>query len=350
MKRHLNLWLGSFIRQVLRGRPRPDPGQPLVICLAVADHFEPFWHHSDLDTALARLAVWEDRLPRLCQGLADSRGRPPQHTFFYPLDEYHPQVLERLAGLCRQGLGEVEVHLHHHGETSQELQDKLTDFAELLHQRHGLLRRDPQTGQITYGFVHGNWALDNSLPDGSWCGVNDELLVLKRSGCYADFTLPSAPSPAQTRTINAIYYATDDPLRPKSHDQGLAAAVGRPPSGDLLLVQGVLALDWRRRHGILPRIENSDLNPSLPPDVARLPLWLRHAPGVEGAPNVRFVKLACHGAPEKVHEALLGAPARRFFEQLLGNYDDGRAYRLRFMTCWEMVQAVHALERGEEIC
>ncbi len=350
MKRHLELWLGAYLRQALTGRPRPRPGKPLVICLAVADHFEPFWNRAGLDTALARLAAWEEGLPRLCQGLADSGGHAPQHTFFYPLDEYHPQVLERLAALCRQGLGEVEVHLHHHGESSQELEDKLAGFAQLLHERHGLLRRDPASGRITYGFVHGNWALDNSLPDGSWCGVNDELLVLKNSGCYADFTLPSAPSPAQTRTINAIYYATDDPLRPKSHDRGRPAAVGRPPDGDLLLVQGVLALDWRRRrHGILPRIDNSDLNPSLPPDAARLPLWLRHAPRVAGAPHVCFIKLACHGAPEKAHQPLLGAPARAFFERLVRDYDDGRSYRLRFMTCWEMVQAVHALERGEEI-
>ncbi|MBI5522100.1 MAG: hypothetical protein HY910_05670 [Desulfarculus sp.] len=349
MRRHLELWLGAYLRQALRPRPLPT-GRPLTICLAVADHFEPFWDRANLDTACSRLAAWEEGLPRLCQGIADSRGRPPQHTFFYPLEEYHPQVLERLAGLCRQGLGEVELHLHHHGETSEELGEKLVAFARLLHERHGLLRRDPQSGQVTYGFIHGNWALDNSLPDGTWCGVNDELLVLKNSGCYADFTLPSAPSPAQTRTINSVYYATDDPLRPKSHDQGRPAAVGRPPGGDLLLIQGVLALDWhRRKWGLMPRIENSDLNPSLPPDLKRLPLWLRHAPAVAGAEHVRFIKLACHGAPEKAHQALLGAPARRFLEGLVERYDDGGRYRLRFMTCWEMAQAVHALERGEEI-
>lgn len=350
MRRHLETWLGSYLAQALRPRPLPPPGRPLTICLAVADHFEPFWDHAGLETALARLAAWERGLPALCQGLADSQGLPPQHTFFYPLEDYHPQVLERLAALCRLGLGEVEVHLHHHGESSAELEDKLRSFAELLEQRHGLLRRDPASGELAYGFVHGNWALDNSLPDGSWCGVNDELLVLKRSGCYADFTLPAAPSPAQTRTINAIYYATDDPQRPKSHDQGRPAAVGQPPSGDLLLVQGVLALDWRRRKaGLLPHIENSDLNPGLPPDIRRLPCWLRHAPAVAGAEHVRFIKLSCHGAPEKAHQTLLGPQARQFFEQLLARCDDGRRHMLRFMSCWQMVQAIHALERGEEL-
>ena len=26
-----------------------------------------------------------------------------------------------------------------------------------------------------YAFVHGNWALDNSRPDGRWCGIDAEL-------------------------------------------------------------------------------------------------------------------------------------------------------------------------------
>ena len=85
------------------------------------------------------------------------------------------------------------------------------------------------TGEVKYGFIHGNWALDNSLPDGKHCGVNNELDVLRETGCYADFTLPSAPSPAQTRTINRIYYAIDDPLRPKSHDTGVPVGSGPAP-------------------------------------------------------------------------------------------------------------------------
>ncbi len=349
MRRYTEIWLAPYLGQALRPRPLPQ-GRPLTLCLAVADHFEPYWLGAGEELALERLAAWERGLPQLCQGLADSRGRPPQHTFFYPLEDYRPHVLERLAALCALGLGEVEVHLHHHGETSAELEEKLAGFAELLHGRHGLLRRDPTSGRVVYGFVHGNWALDNSLPDGSWCGVNDELRVLARSGCYADFTLPAAPSPAQTRTINSIYYATDDPARPKSHDQGRPARVGQPPSGDLLMVQGVLALNWRsRKAGLLPRIENSDLSASLPPSLARLPLWLRHAPAVQGAEHVRFLKLSCHGAPEKNQPALLGPPARRFLEDLLAGHDDGRRHVLRFMTCWEMAQAIHALERGEEL-
>ena len=70
-------------------------------------------------------------------------------------------------------------------------------------ERHGLLSRDRYTGEVGYGFIHGNWALDNSRPDGRMCGVDNELDVLRETGCYADFTLPSAPSPTQTRKINS---------------------------------------------------------------------------------------------------------------------------------------------------
>ncbi len=348
MRRHTGIWLGEYMGQLARPWAPPPSGQPLTICLAVADHYEPFWAGAGRAKALERVAVWERGLPALCEGLADGRGRPPQHTFFYPLEDYDPEVLDRLAGICRRGLGEVEVHLHHQGETSAELAAKLTEFTQTLHDRHGLLRRDPASGRVVYGFVHGNWALDNSLPDGSWCGVNDELRVLAMTGCYADFTLPAAPSPAQTKTINSIYYAVDDPARPKSHDRGRPARVGEGPSGDLLLVQGVLALDWgRRKWGLAPRIENSDLSANLPPTPRRIPLWLRFAPRVQGAEGVAFVKLSCHGAPEKNHQALLGSPARELLRELATAYNDDGRYRLRFMTCWEMAQAVHALERGE---
>jgi hypothetical protein len=63
---------------------------------------------------------------------------------------------------------------------------------------------DPLSSRIAYGFVHGNWALCNSRPDGDWCGVNEELTVLAQTGCYADFTFPSAPSPTQPRMVNAV--------------------------------------------------------------------------------------------------------------------------------------------------
>ncbi|MCF8034419.1 MAG: hypothetical protein K9K66_13670 [Desulfarculaceae bacterium] len=342
----MEIWLPAYLKQ--RRNPRPDDREPVQVCLAITDHWEPYWAKADDALAMARLEAWEQGWPRVTEGLADCRGRSPQHDFYYPLEDYRPEMLDRLAALCARGLGSVEVHLHHHGESSRELEDLLAGYARKLHHEHGLLERDPETGQVTYGFIHGNWALDNSLPDGSWCGRDDEISILARTGCYADFTLPSAPSPAQTRIINSIYYATDDPHRPKSHDSGDPAAVGRPPRGDLLMVQGVLALDWgRRKYGLLPHLEVSDLSWHNPPSLRRMPLWLDYAPVVRGAEKVRFIKLTCHGAPEKNQAVLLGAPMRAFLQGLVSRYNDGQRYCLKFMTSREMAQAIHRLERGE---
>jgi len=129
---------------------------------------------------------------------------------------------------------------------------------------------------LAYAFIHGNWALDNSRPDGRWCGVNNELDILRETGCYADFTFPSAPSPTQTRKINSIYYAVDDPARPKSHDWGIDVGRGPAPVNGLLLIQGPLLLDWRRRKwGLLPGVENGCIQGNQIPTIRRLETWLR---------------------------------------------------------------------------
>ena len=87
---------------------------------------------------------WVREYPRSIAGLADARGRPPQHTFFYPAEEYNPEHIEKLAGLCRQGFGEVEVHLHHDNDTADKLRCTLEGFKHRLFHDHGLLRKNAQ--------------------------------------------------------------------------------------------------------------------------------------------------------------------------------------------------------------
>jgi hypothetical protein len=206
---------------------------------------------------------------------------------------------------------------------------------------------DRATGAPAWGFIHGNWCLDNSGPDGRWCGVNDELRVLESEGCYADYTLPSAPSPTQTATVNSIYYATDDPLRPKSHDRGTAVRVGGAPSGDLMIIQGVLGWDWAsRKFGILPRIENSDVRKGQPPSRSRIDQWVRLAPTVRGRPQWKFIKVHTHGAPEAQAAVLLGEPIERMFEYLSERYNDGREYVLHYVSARELYNIVKAAESG----
>ena len=64
---------------------------------------------------------WLREYPCLFRACRDSDGRSPRHTWFYPIDEYDPDIVELLAELCRRTSGEVEVHLHHEDDTAEDL-------------------------------------------------------------------------------------------------------------------------------------------------------------------------------------------------------------------------------------
>ncbi len=347
-RRHADRWLASYLAQTPRRR-EPRPGEEVHLLLCIADHYEPKENCVPAEVSRAKVSKWVEEYPWRFARFRDSDGRPPRHTFFYPVEEYEPAYLDALAGLCRKGFGEVEVHLHHDRDTADNLRARLLDFKHTLARRHGLLGRQRGTGEPAYGFIHGNWALDNARPDGRLCGVNNELDVLRETGCYADFTLPSAPSPTQTRKINSIYYAVDDPARPRSHDDGTDVGRQPAPARGLMLIQGPLLLDWRRRKfGLLPRLENGCLQGSQPPDIRRLDLWLRARVHVHGRPDWCFVKLHTHGAAEENHEALLGDPMVRFHEELARRAGRDVQFHYHYVTAREMYNLARAAEAGWE--
>ncbi|MBI3320803.1 MAG: hypothetical protein HYZ91_00880 [Candidatus Omnitrophica bacterium] len=342
--KHTAIWLPAYLRSRLI---HSSGVRPTHVMFCLVDHFEPDWNHATLDEQLARVERWAAAYPALAARHRDADGCHPRHSFFYPAEVYQPAVAERLARLCRDGFGEVEMHLHHDGDTSETLAKRLerakTDFA-----RHGLLARDRSTGAVRFGFIHGNWALDNARRDGKWCGVNNELSLLHALGCYADFTLPSAPSETQTRKINSLYYALDDPRAPKSHDTGCDVRVGRAPNGELLIVQGPLTLNWRRRkYGLLPRIENGELSASNPPSPERVDLWIRASIHVVGREEWVFVKVHTHGAKPSNAEALLGGSLEAMWTSLETRSTAARAFRLHYVTAREMYNIIKAAERGE---
>jgi hypothetical protein len=344
--RGVDRWLVSYLVQTPRRRP-PQPGEQVHLLLCIADHYEPRQYWPPAEVSRARVQRWIGDYPRQFARFRDSDGRTPRHTFFYPVEEYEPEYLDALADLCRQGFGEVEIHLHHDGDTAENLRQTLLDFKKLLHERHGLLPCHPDTGEPVYGFIHGNWALDNSRPDGRYCGVNCELDILRETGCYADFTLPSAPSQAQTRQINSLYYAVDDPCRPKSHNTGIEVGRGPIPQRGLMLIQGPLLLDWKRRKfGLLPRLENACIQGSQPACIERLDNWLRARVQVPSRPDWFFVKLHAHGAVEDNHEAMLGAPMVHFHEELARRAADDPHFHFHYVTAREMYNLVRAAEAG----
>lgn len=333
---------------VLVSRPVLWPeDQPLEVFLAVCDHFEPEWGGCDPQTALARVKAWRVGYPRLFEAYRDVDGRPPQHTFFFPQDQYRPEYLDLLKELVDEGYGDVDIHLHHDQDTAAGLYEKLSEFRDNLFYRHELLRLDLSSGKIVYGFIHGNWALCNSRRDGKWCGVDHEIPVLLDTGCYADFTFPSAPSETQPPIINRIYYAADRPGRSRSHETGIEAAVGRlPPPDSLLMITGPLKFDFQRRKwGLLPRIENGDLLGSHPPSVQRLPLWLSAGITVAGCNHWRFIKLHTHGCKPANQRMWLSETVQNFHRDLAGFCRRHPQIRLHYVTAWEMAQLVHAAEQ-----
>ncbi|MHC4878681.1 MAG: hypothetical protein ACYTGL_19710 [Planctomycetota bacterium] len=323
--------------------------EPLHVFIAVCDHYEPDNARPARYVADTRVDRWCSDYPALFEQFADSSGRPPQHSFFFPQDEYFvPEYLDQLRDLCEAGFGDVEIHLHHDDDTEDGLREKLESFRDTLHHRHGLLRRHPETGELTYGFIHGNWALCNSRPDGRWCGVNNELTVLRQTGCYADFTLPSAPEATQTRIVNSIYYASSDSRRPKGHDRGTRATLGvAPPAKHLMLVQGPLTLDWDdRRRGVIPRIENGDLLHRRPPTLHRFEQWLKCGVHVAGRPDWCFIKLHTHGCKDGNIDTLLGEQTQQFHRDLAAFASGNRHLQYHYVTAWEMARLIKQAESG----
>jgi hypothetical protein len=348
VRRNVTRWLPAYLRRDWAGareRGRADGGlRHLMFCLA--DHFEPAVGRAAIGEQRRRVDRWMEDYPPIADQFRDADGYRPRHTFFFPAEEYVPEHLERLSELVSAGYGEVEVHLHHDGDTSEGLRGKLEEFKRRLRE-HGHLGSRKPGGAVSFAFVHGNWALDNSLPDGTWCGVNDELRVLRQCGCYADLTLPSAPSPAQTRRINSIYYATDDPQAPRSHDDGEEVRVGGAPVGDLMIIQGPLTVSWPGgRYGILPAIETANLAGGTPVTARRVRSWVRTPVCVAGRPEWVFVKAYTHGCDERNWPLLFGEPIRRMHRLLGEAFNDGANWKLHYVTAREMYNIIKAAEQG----
>ncbi len=334
-KKGLNRWLLPYLLSARKRRPL-DPDERVHVLLCICDHYEPKLGGAPHSKAQERVRRWITEYPKQFARFHDSDGRCPRHTFFYPAEEYAPEYLDALSGLCHQGFGEVEIHLHHDNDTAENLRRTLLDFKQVLYERHGLLGRN-KNGEITYGFIHGNWALDNARSDGRWCGVNNELDILRETGCYADFTLPSAPSETQTRKINSIYWAVDNPAKPKSHDQGIDVGSAPRPERALLMIQGPLILDWtKRKWGIAPCIENACLQGNQPPTMPRLDRWLSARIQIPARPDWFFVKLHTHGANESNMPVLLGQPMVRFHEQLAERAAKYSNFKFHYVTSREM--------------
>ncbi len=333
LPRHAELWLLPYLRN--RVQRTACPQRPSRAWITITDHFEPLGSSSSDAEALDRLRQWRDRWPHIAENAPrDATGQRAQYTFFYPQEEYRRELLNGLAEMVHMNVGDVEVHLHHDQEHRDSFIRKVTEFCRRLAGDHGLLRQCD--GRTAFGFIHGNWALDNSRPDGRWCGLNGEIALLRDLGCYADFTMPSLPSATQGRVVNQIYWCTGNE-RPKCFDRGIRASVGGGRQGDMLMITGPLGVRLRGR--CLPRLETGEIAGYDMPTRERVHHWFDLAP-IIGADL--FLKLYTHGANQRNLEPLLGQGLEDLF-RWVAEEADRRGIELHWATAWQMYQAVESL-------
>ncbi len=332
LPRNGQLWLPGYMEDRLLRLTALPRVQPARVWVVIADHYEPVGNSAEETEAVRIVEEYAAGWAAIAERRSDSAGKPAQYTFFYPQEEYRPEVLDRLAGLVERGVGDVEVHIHHDREGESVFVDRMSSFIETLHTRHGLLRREK--GKLVFGFIHGNWALDNSLPGGLHCGLNNEITLLRELGCYADFTMPSSTSPSQASMVNRIYWAVDNPARPKSYNRGIPVRRGRMGSGDLLMIPGPLGLRWRGR--LIPRMESGELACYDPPTLERARRWLDLAPRI--GEDV-FLKLYTHGAEERNRGPLLQEGLDKAFE-VIEQECSRRNLERHYVTAWGLRNAV----------
>ncbi len=334
----------------------PPPRGRARVWLAIGDHFEPLWKHPPMSVAVERSMLWRREWARIAEACPDSTGRPARYTFFYPVEKYHYATVEPLAELCRMGLADLEVHIHHQYLSREGFIEAIQNYMAALVRDHGLKR--PDGGPRKFGFIHGDWSLDNSRgPD--LCGINDELRLLAELGCYADFTMPSGEPQSQTRFINRIYRATDTP-GPKSYDTGIPVRPGKTVPGDLLLIPGPFGPrpsdSWHRQREKSGmrwairflreelRLDTGELACYDRTSRHRLRRWLAVAPRLG---NDIFLKLFAHGAQERHSDVLLRGELEKLYT-LVAEECRSRGWDYHFVSTWEMYQAVVAIEQGRD--
>jgi hypothetical protein len=328
-------WLPDYLRRRRFHRRNFAPGQTIDVMVLTADHYEPAKRFGDA-AAVESVRSWCAAYEEMARKHGDADGRPPQHTWFYRYEYPNQACVQVLSESVFRGFGEVEFHLHHGHDTHETMAATLRDGVNWFG-RCGAMRTAEERPRQLFGYVAGNSALDNGAGDDSLSGCDTEISALRDAGCYADFTFPSLGSPAQPRKCNAHYYATENG-RPKSYRDGVDVEVGRPPSGDLLLFQGPIAVDWR-----MGGMEDGALENSSRPHPRRLAGLLAGNVHVAGRPEWVFVKTHTHAMQNRA--SFLSDDMDAMYEAM-ETWWNRPPFRLHYVTAREAYNIVKAAEAG----
>ncbi len=331
--------------------------EPKHALFAFVDHFEP-WANQP-----GEIELWVEPYMQMAEHHADADGRNPIHSYFLwfrrTYDGYHPdEALIRLNEVTYRGFGEIEYHLHH-GLPDERMRRAPEAAAEVVamtalvrdvFSSRGALITAEVVPKFRFGFIHGKWALDNSRggnPDGNgfhrqYCGVNEELVLLKELGAYADFTFP-AWGMMEPTIFDSIFYAKDDPepASYKNPDNITLVEAGFPPSGDLMIIEGPKA-----------PYTNTVIDGQYPATLTRMHMWVGQNVHVIGQDNWVFVKVFTHGLmgnifpPSDTWNAYFGPIMDQFYTDIEAAYNDGSNWKLHYVSAREMYNIAKAAEAG----
>jgi hypothetical protein len=336
----------SLVRSLLDSH---DSGHLIV---TVANHFEPSWdgYNGELcgvDKQARKLEQWSRQARITGNALRDHDGKPFCHTYFYPGEQYDRRLLDIIADLEADGYGEVEIHLHHgvdEPDTPENLRRELIEFRDRLAEEHKCLSAEPSDTRPRFAFVHGNWALANSM-SGQCCGVDNEMEILAETGCYADLTLPSVPLESQGAVINSIYECGKPLNERASYKSGRQLRAGHTPNLPVMIT-GPLILNFRRLGPDEKRIEDGEITARYPLTSSRLEKWIEAQIAVKGRPEWKFVKLYCHGFFPGDQEATLGDPVVKFWDEIIQEADRRGNLKIHFATAREAFNMIMAAIDG----
>lgn len=338
-KKNIHIWLYDYLLSNLKAMliSNKNSNTTKDVMFLFVDHFE-------LAGKQERLNAWLNDYPEIVKEFKDFDGVKPQHTWFYALDLTDENELKAIKPLVDNGFGEVELHWHHSHQSNEEFEVDLKNGLEVFH-KYGYMKPHIDGVHSTFSFIHGNWSLNNSRGN-EFCGIDNEIKILKKYGCYADFTFPALFSEAQPKYVNKISYTKTDALN-KEYDIARESEVGVFESDDeLMIMQGPLAinyLDWRHRWH--PTFEDGDINRNeTQGSKNRIDCWIRQNIHVKENPDWIFVKVFCHGAQD--YKSLSSDSTFQMHKYLDDHYNDGKKYRLHYVTARECYNIIKAAENG----
>ena len=150
--KNMDIWLWNYLLHN-RGRKLNKHDGPTHVLFCFVDHYEPQWKTDNLETERARVDRWLNEYPQMAKGHKDADGHAPQHTFFYPEEEYRQEHLDKIQSLCEQGYGETDIHIHHHDDTADNFVSTIEGFKQTLTENHGLLTVD-ENGNTVYNVCY----------------------------------------------------------------------------------------------------------------------------------------------------------------------------------------------------